>query len=62
MGASDIITDDCEPSCGCWDLNSGPLEEQSVFITAEPSSLQLCVYILMLGAMFIEESIALMKC
>ena len=22
--------DGCEPSCGCWDLNSGPLEEQSV--------------------------------
>jgi hypothetical protein len=22
-----IITDGCEPSCGCWDLNSGPSEE-----------------------------------
>ena len=28
--ASDLITDDCEPPCGCWELNSGPLEEQSV--------------------------------
>jgi hypothetical protein len=27
----------CEPPCGCWDLNSGPLEEQSVLLTAEPS-------------------------
>jgi hypothetical protein len=35
--ASDLITDGCEPSCGCWDLNSGPSEEQSVLLTAEPS-------------------------
>jgi hypothetical protein len=35
--ASDPITDDCEPSCGCWELNSGPLEEQLVLLTAEPS-------------------------
>jgi hypothetical protein len=33
----DSITDGCEPSCGCWELNSGPLEEQSVLLTAEPS-------------------------
>jgi hypothetical protein len=26
-----------EPPCGCWDLNSGPLKEQSVLLTAEPS-------------------------
>jgi hypothetical protein len=35
--ASDLITDGCEPPCGCWDLNSGPSEEQSVLLTAEPS-------------------------
>jgi hypothetical protein len=35
--ASDPITDGCEPPCGCWELNSGPLEEQSVILTAEPS-------------------------
>jgi hypothetical protein len=35
--ASDLITDGCQPPCGCWDLNSGPLEEQSVLLTAEPS-------------------------
>jgi hypothetical protein len=29
------ITDGCEPPCGCWELNSGPLEEQP--LTAEPS-------------------------
>ena len=35
--ASDLIMDGCEPSCGCCDLNSGPLEEPSVLLTAEPS-------------------------
>jgi hypothetical protein len=27
----------CEPPCGCWDLNSGPLEGQSMLLTTEPS-------------------------
>jgi hypothetical protein len=31
------ITDGYEPPCGCWELNSGLLEEQSVLLTAEPS-------------------------
>jgi hypothetical protein len=35
--ASDPISDGCEPPCGCWNLNSEPLEEQSVFLTTEPS-------------------------
>jgi hypothetical protein len=35
--ASDPITDGCEPPCVSWDLNSGPLKEQSVLLTAEPS-------------------------
>jgi hypothetical protein len=35
--ASDPITDGCEPLCGCWELNSEPLEEQSVLLTAGPS-------------------------
>ena len=33
----DLIRDGCEPPCGCWDLNLGSLEEQSVLLTAEPS-------------------------
>ena len=36
--ASDPITDGCEPSCGCWDLNSGPLEKQLVLLTTKPSN------------------------
>jgi hypothetical protein len=35
--ASDFIMDGCEPPCGCWDLNSGPSEEQSALLTTEPS-------------------------
>ena len=34
---ADLIMDGCELSCGCWKLNSGPSEEQSVPLTAEPS-------------------------
>ncbi len=44
-GVSNPITDGCEPPCGCWELNSGPLEEQSVLLTSEPS-LQLLLLIL----------------
>jgi hypothetical protein len=29
--------DGCKPPCGCWDLNSGPSEKQSVLLTAKPS-------------------------
>ena len=47
--ASDPITDGCDPSHGCWELNSGPLEEQSVFLTAEPSH-QLLIYSLGTGS------------
>jgi hypothetical protein len=35
--ALDPITDGCDSPCGFWDLNSGPLEDQSVLLTAEPS-------------------------
>jgi hypothetical protein len=34
----DPITDGCEPPCGCWELNSGPQEEQLVLLTADPLS------------------------
>jgi hypothetical protein len=33
---SDLVTDGCKPPCGSWDLNSGPLEAQSVLLIAEP--------------------------
>ena len=35
--AWDSITDGCEPPGGCWELNSEPLEEQSMLLTTEPS-------------------------
>ena len=34
---SDPIIDSCEPLCGCWELDSGPLEEEQELLTAEPS-------------------------
>jgi hypothetical protein len=34
---SDLIKGGFEAPCGCWDLNSGPSEEQSVLLTTEPS-------------------------
>jgi len=36
--------DGCEPPCGCWDLNSGLSEEQSVFLPAEWSHQPLFVF------------------
>jgi hypothetical protein len=35
--SSDPITDGCEPPCGCWELNSGPLADQTVHLAPEPS-------------------------
>jgi hypothetical protein len=35
--ASYLITGGYEPLCGCWDMNSGPSEEQSVLLPAKPS-------------------------
>ena len=35
--ASGHVIDGCEPPFECWELNSGPLEEQLVLLTAEPS-------------------------
>ena len=37
MMVQDLITDGCDPPCSCWTLNSGPLEEQPVLLTSEPS-------------------------
>jgi hypothetical protein len=31
------ITDSSEPICGCWGLNSRPLEEQPVLLTTDQS-------------------------
>lgn len=34
----------CELLRGCWELNAGPLQEQPVFLTAEPSLWPQCCY------------------
>ena len=36
-GVRSHTTDGCEPPCGCWELSLGPLEEQPVGLTSEPS-------------------------
>ena len=36
-GALEFIIDGYKPPCGYWELNLGPLEEQPVLLTAEPS-------------------------
>ena len=33
----DLITDGCESPCGYWESNLGPLEEQAMLLTSEPS-------------------------
>jgi hypothetical protein len=35
--ATELIIDDYKSPCGGWELNSGPLEEQPVLLTTEPS-------------------------
>jgi hypothetical protein len=35
--ALDSIIHFCEPLCGCWELNSRPLEKQAVLLTSKPS-------------------------
>jgi hypothetical protein len=40
-----VVIAACEPPCGCWEPNPGPLEGQSTFLTAEPA-LQSIIHIL----------------
>ena len=47
-----VLTDGCEPPCGCWDLNSGPLEEQSVLLSAESSLQPVCMHVCMYVCMY----------
>ena len=54
--ASDTIIDSHEPPCGCWELNSGPLEEQPMLLTPE-SSLQpphILIFLLSIHSSYIE--------
>lgn len=44
---SDPITDGCELPCGCWELTSGPLEEQAVLLTTEPFLQALILFLFM---------------
>jgi hypothetical protein len=55
------IKDGCKLPCGCWELNSGPLEEQSVLLPTEPS-FQPSAFILLFtiySALYLHSSIYL---
>ena len=51
----DPITD------GCWELNSGPLEEQSVLLIAEPS-LQPQAYAFLKGCVCVRVCVCVCVC
>lgn len=36
------VTKSCELSCGCWEVSTGPLDEQSVLLTTEKSLHSIC--------------------
>jgi hypothetical protein len=46
------IIDGCGPPCGCWELNLGPLKDQIVFLTAEPSLQPLPLFVCFLIVVF----------
>lgn len=52
------LTDSCELSYGCWQLNPGPMEKQSLLLTADPSlqpmSLQLSFFFSFFHKHFLE--------
>jgi hypothetical protein len=52
-GQSDTITDGCKLPCDCWELNSGPLEEQPVLLPTE-SSLQSPWWLFFFVCLFFE--------
>lgn len=33
------VKDNCEPQCGFWEPNPGPIQKQQVFLTTEQSQL-----------------------
>jgi hypothetical protein len=39
------ITDGCKSPCGCWELNSGPLEEQLVLFFKKKTYLFIYLFI-----------------
>ena len=46
--APDLITDGCKPLCCCWELNSGPLEEQSEYLNLRaisPALFLFCLFV-----------------
>ena len=61
--APDLTIDGYEQPRGCWELNSGPLEEQLVLLTCEPSlqSLFLFLYVVFLKQILLALTITKSK-
>jgi hypothetical protein len=61
------VTDSCELSIGWWELNLGPLEEQPVLLTTEPSLQPLtyfccyCLLVLFFEAGFFCVALAVLE-
>jgi hypothetical protein len=39
------VTSNCEPSCGCWQLNPGSLNDKPIFPETEPSLLSSILFL-----------------
>ena len=48
----ELVTKDFEPPRGCWESNSGFLQDQPLLLTTEPLCSPLCVMFLMCDASF----------
>jgi hypothetical protein len=54
--------DGCEPPCGCWNLNSGPSEEQLALLTTKPSHQPIFVFIILfLFFVFFPDRVSLYR-
>jgi hypothetical protein len=49
------LTDVYNLLCGCWELNSGPLEKQPVLLTSEPSLQALIPWFLLIWWTYLDE-------
>jgi hypothetical protein len=46
----------CELPCACWELKLGPLEDQSVLLTAEPSLQPTFIYLFLIFTRTMQNS------
>ena len=54
--------DGCEPPCGCWEMNSGPLEEQPMLLTSEPPLQPFFIYLFGLMKLILHAQMLVFVC